>query len=90
VLRKGNGPAETAISRDPAHRDQRRNAVDERILAHPRTPQEKPKLAACSGCSGKYPHRELIELDEDDHDNLTYFHGDHLCRSCANDAGVSY
>jgi hypothetical protein len=64
--------------------------VDERILAHPRNPQEKPKTAVCSGCGGKYPHRELIELHEDNHDNLTYFHGDQLCRSCADGAGVEH
>jgi hypothetical protein len=51
---------------------------------------EKPKTAVCSGCGGKYPHPELIELHEDNHDDLTYFHGDSLCRSCANDAGVDY
>jgi hypothetical protein len=51
---------------------------------------EKPKLGVCSGCGGKYPHQELIELHEDNHDNLTYFHGDQLCRSCADGAGVDY
>ncbi len=64
--------------------------VDERILAQPRTPKEKPKMAVCSGCGGKHPHRELVELHEDNHDNLTYFHGDHLCRSCADGAGVEH
>jgi hypothetical protein len=48
------------------------------------------KTAVCSGCGGKYPHRELTCLHEDNHDNLTYFHGDQLCPSCANGAGVSY
>jgi hypothetical protein len=56
----------------------------------PRLRHEKPKVAVCSGCGGKYPHRELIELTEDNHDNLTYFHGDRLCSSCADAAGVSY
>ena len=66
--------------------------MDERILAHPRTRirPEKPKLAVCSGCGGKYPHGELVELHEDNHDNLTCFHGDSICRRCANAAGVSY
>ena len=66
--------------------------VDERILAQPRTRlrPEKPKVAACSGCGGKYPHRELIELHEDNHDNLTFFHGERVCRLCANDAGVDH
>ncbi len=62
--------------------------MDERILAHPRTPTAK--TAVCSGCGGKYPRKELIYLHEENHDNLTYFHGDHLCRSCADDAGVEY
>ena len=48
------------------------------------------KTAVCSGCGGNYPHRELIELTEDNHDNLTYFHGDRLCPSCADAAGVDY
>jgi hypothetical protein len=48
------------------------------------------KTAVCSGCGGKYPHGELIELHEDNHDNLTYFHGDHLCRRCADNVGVAY
>jgi predicted nucleic acid-binding Zn finger protein len=52
--------------------------------------KRRAKKAVCSGCGGKYPRKELIELHEDNHDNLTYFHGDHLCRLCANDAGVAY
>jgi hypothetical protein len=64
--------------------------VDERILAHPRTPTEKPKTAVCSGCRGEYPHRELIELHEETHDTLTYFHGERVCRPCARRSGVSY
>jgi len=66
--------------------------VDERILAHPRTRlrPEKPKMAACSGCGGKYPHGELIELHEETHDNLTFFHGERVCRPCARRSGVSY
>jgi hypothetical protein len=66
--------------------------VDTRSIRTPSTevPSTKPKTAVCSGCGGKYPHRELIELTEDNHDNLTYFHGDQLCRSCADGAGVEY
>ncbi len=48
----------------------------------------KRRLVPCSGCGGRFPARELIELHEDNHDNLTYFHGDLLCRECANAAGV--
>jgi hypothetical protein len=81
-------PAETAYLPGTSPTETKGRTVDERILAHPRTPTEK--VAVCSGCGGKYPHRELIELTEGNHDNLTYFHGDHLCRSCANDAGVDY
>jgi hypothetical protein len=48
------------------------------------------KTAACSGCGGRFRRRELIELHEGAHDNLTYFHGDLLCRRCADAAGVEY
>lgn len=42
----------------------------------------------CSGCGGRFASRDLTELTEDNHDNLTYFHGDHLCPACADNAGV--
>ena len=41
------------------------------------------RLYPCSGCRGRLPRRELTKLTEDNHDNLTYFHGDRLCRECA-------
>jgi hypothetical protein len=44
----------------------------------------------CSGCGGHFAGRELTELTEDNHDNLTYFHGDHLCPACADSAGVEH
>ena len=33
---------------------------------------------------------ETVECVEGNHDNLTYFHGDRLCRGCADGAGVAY
>ena len=44
----------------------------------------------CSGCGGRFAARELTELDEENHDNLTYFHGDKLCQTCADNASVAY
>jgi hypothetical protein len=44
----------------------------------------------CSGCGGRFTSRELTELHEDNHDILTYFDGDLLCRECADNAGVEY
>ncbi len=44
----------------------------------------------CSGCGGHFASRDLTELHEDNHDNLTYFDGDQLRRTCADNAGVSY
>jgi hypothetical protein len=45
VLRKGNGPGGNRPSpRDLAHSHQRTCTLDERLLAHPRTPTEE-KLA---------------------------------------------
>ncbi len=66
--------------------------MDERILAHPAPPSgtKKPKTVPCSGCGRKHPHQELIELHEDNHDDLTYFHGDRVCKPCARGNGVSY
>ncbi len=46
------------------------------------------KTAACDGCGRRLPRRELTELNEDNHDNLTYFHGQQLCPECAAAAGV--
>jgi hypothetical protein len=43
----------------------------------------------CSGCGGRFASRDLTELTEDNHDNLTYFDGDLLCRTCADNAGVA-
>jgi hypothetical protein len=50
----------------------------------------RAKSAVCSGCSVRSRRREMVELHEDNHDNLTYFHGDRLCRRCADGAGIEY
>jgi hypothetical protein len=47
----------------------------------------KAKIATCSGCRKRYRHRELVQVTED-HESLTWFPGDLLCRGCAGDAGV--
>ena len=43
------------------------------------------KSAACDGCSGVFPRRDLFEVGDD---HLTFFEGDELCRECALDHGV--
>jgi hypothetical protein len=48
------------------------------------------KSGVCSGCGLRFRRRELVECVEGNHDNLTYFDGDHLCRSCADAAGVEH
>ncbi len=50
----------------------------------------KARTTTCSGCGGRFRHRELVELHEDNHDNLTHFHGDLLCHQCARHAGIDY
>lgn len=45
-------------------------------------------MRPCAGCRRRFPRRDLIELHEDNHDDLTYFHGDFLCGGCADGAGV--
>ena len=59
-----------------------------RSLAHP-TPEERPveKLRECAGCRGRFRGRELVEVMED-HENLTWFVGDELCRECAKRNGI--
>jgi hypothetical protein len=53
------------------------------IIAH-------AKSGVCAGCGLRFRRRELVELVEGNHDGLTYFDGDHLCRSCADAAGVEH
>jgi len=48
----------------------------------------RAKTRRCSGCGEPTPRTELVELHEDNHDNLTHFHGDRLCGECADNAGV--
>jgi hypothetical protein len=45
---------------------------------------------ACSGCGAHFASRDLVELREDNHDDLTYFDGDLLCPACADAAGVEH
>ncbi len=42
---------------------------------------KKAKTATCSGCSERFRHRELTEVQED-HESLTWFPGDLLCDGC--------
>jgi hypothetical protein len=50
----------------------------------------RAKTAECAGCGLRFRRRELVELVEGNHDNLTYFDGDHLCPACADAAGVEH
>jgi hypothetical protein len=50
----------------------------------------RAKSGVCAGCSLRFRRRELVECVEGSHDNLTYFDGDLLCRTCADNAGVAY
>jgi hypothetical protein len=50
----------------------------------------RAKSGVCSGCSRRFRRRELVECVEGGHDGLTYFDGDLICPSCADNAGVAY
>lgn len=41
----------------------------------------RAKTATCSGCSGRFPHRDLEEVTED-HGSLAWFVRDRLCPGC--------
>ncbi len=43
------------------------------------------KLRSCAGCRGRFQGRDLFEVTDD---NLTFFEGDELCRSCARNHGI--
>ena len=43
------------------------------------------KLRSCASCRGRFQGRELFEVGDD---NLTFFEGDVLCRSCAQNHGI--
>lgn len=46
------------------------------------------RSTGCDGCGRAHQRSELIELHEDNHDNLTYSHGDLLCEACCDRVGV--
>jgi hypothetical protein len=50
----------------------------------------RAKTTECAGCGLRSRRRDMVECVEDNHDNLTYFDGDHLCMSCADAAGVEH
>ena len=50
----------------------------------------RAKTAACAGCGGRSPRRDMVECVEGGHDGLTYFDGDLLCPTCADNAGVEH
>jgi hypothetical protein len=48
----------------------------------------RAKSGVCAACGLRFRRRELVEVLEEDH--LSYFDGDLLCRTCADNAGVAY
>jgi hypothetical protein len=50
----------------------------------------RAKSGVCAGCSLRFRRRYLAECVEGNHDNLTYFDGDLLCRTCADNDAVVY
>ncbi len=48
----------------------------------------RKRSAICDGCGGRFRHRQLVEVTED-HESLTWFPGDRLCRhECAGAHGI--
>ena len=45
------------------------------------------KVGHCADCNHRHLRRDLIEVTED-HESLTWFPGDELCRSCAMAHGI--
>jgi hypothetical protein len=79
------------VREHPEARPTRSSQVDtkEFTLGVPHAPPPtRKKTDPCDRCGRRFPRRNLIELHEDNHDNLTYFHGDRLCAECTDQAGV--
>jgi hypothetical protein len=47
-------------------------------------------VPTCAGCRFRYPRKETVLLEEGNHDNLVFFHGERVCKPCARKSGVSY
>ncbi len=45
------------------------------------------RLRECDGCGERFPGREMVEVVAD-HDSVTFFEGDEVCRECAGAHGV--
>jgi hypothetical protein len=45
------------------------------------------RLSKCDGCGERFAGREMVEVVAD-HQSLTFFVGDEVCRECAADHGV--
>jgi hypothetical protein len=55
------------------------------------SPEVTPdKRIRCAGCRQEFPKQELITVHEGRHDNLHFFHGDRICKSCARVGGVEF
>jgi hypothetical protein len=50
----------------------------------------RAKSGVCAGCGLRFRRRDLVDLDQGNRDDLTYFDGDRLCRTCADNTGVAY
>jgi hypothetical protein len=48
------------------------------------------RVARCDGCGYDFGVREVTELHDGNHDGLTFFDGDILCRRCCGAAGIEY
>jgi hypothetical protein len=49
-----------------------------------------PKRIRCAGCGRRLPKQDLITVHEGHHDNLHFFNGDRICKSCARANGVEF
>ncbi len=47
----------------------------------------RAKTGVCAGCGRRFRHRELVEVLEEDH--LTFYEGDVVCETCADNHGVA-
>ena len=73
----------------PRARTKRRDLLIEKSVEQgkPERKERPVKLVQCLGCGGRFRGWDLYQVTED-HESLTHFPSDRLCRECAIGHGI--
>jgi hypothetical protein len=78
--------------RDPAHSHNppRRQTVDTLSIREKAPEVRGESTQKCAGCRDSFRKQDLITVHEGHHDDLHFFNGDRICKSCARANGVEF